>query len=201
MNNLRKYKRNGTMLVGKINDDEVRLRLRKIIADEPVGLLSQNGDFDLIIDTGCTKSATAFSDDFVPNSLTTMDYPIRMDGIAGCLTIKQKGTVRYEIVDDEGEIQEILVEAYYIPKLGCRSFSPQAYFRQLQEEDIDPDGNCQLIVKYDKATIQLANSSIISLYYDQLTHLPRVKAYKSALSSATAIAMNGCVTEEANQMK
>ena len=198
-NYLRKYKRNGQLLVGKINKDEVRLRLRKIIADEPLGLLSHNGDFDLIIDTGCTKTATSFPEDFLPNTLVNLERPIRMDGIAGGLDIKQEGKVRYEIVDDNGEIQEIVVDAFYIPKLGCRLFSPQAYFRQLHDEGIDEEGKCQMVVKYDKATIELVNSSKISLHYDTITHLPRVKAFKSALSSATALAMNGCVTKETNQ--
>lgn len=122
-----------------------------------------------------------------------------MDGIAGGLTIKEKGTVRYEIIDDDGEVQEILVEAFHIPKLGCRLFSPQAYFRQLQNEGIDPDGKSQMVVTYDKAKLTLANNSTISLYYDPVTHLPRMKAFKCALSSATALAMNGCVTDETNQ--
>ena len=55
------------------------------------------------------------------------------------------------------------------------------------------------LVKRDKSVLELANSLKISLHYDDATHLPRVKAYKSAVSSATALAMNGCVTEEANQ--
>ena len=198
-NDLRKYKRNGSLLVGLIKKDEVRLRLRRLIADEPVGLLSQNGDFDLIIDTGCTKTATGFVQDFLPNTLTDLDRPIRMDGIAGGLDIKQEGKVRYEIIDDDGEVQEIQVDAFYIPKLGCRLFSPQAYFRQLYNDSIDPEGACQMIVKHDKSVLELANSSRISLHYDDATHLPRVKAYMSAVSSATALAMNGCVTEEANQ--
>jgi hypothetical protein len=51
-----------------------------------------------------------------------------MDGIAGGLDIAQEGTVRYEVLDDKGELQVIETDAYLIPTLGCHLFSPQAYF-------------------------------------------------------------------------
>jgi hypothetical protein len=198
-NSLRKYKRNGVMLVGKVKTEDIQQRLRRHIIDEPVGLLTTNGDFDLIIDTGCTKTATGFTEDFLPGSLKDLARPIRMDGIAGGLDIKQEGKVKYEIVDDRGSVQELIVNAFYIPGLGCRLFSPQDYFRQLKKDGLDPDGKSQMIVKHDKSKIELVNGSAISLYYDTVTHLPRIKAYKSALNSATALAMSGCVTEELNQ--
>jgi hypothetical protein len=196
---LRKYKRNGFLLAGKINNNDIRLRLRTHIIDEPVGLLTKNGDFDLIIDTGCTKTATGFIEDFLPNTLQNLDRPIRMDGIAGGLDIKKQGKVRYEIVDDRGSVQELIVDAYHIPGLGCRLFSPQDYFRQQKEDGHDPEDVCSMVVKQDKSVIKLANDSQISIYYDSVTHLPRVRAYKFALQSATALALNGCVTEESNQ--
>ena len=48
-NDLRKYKRNGSLLVSLIKKDEVRVRLQRLITDKAVGLLSQNSNFDLIM--------------------------------------------------------------------------------------------------------------------------------------------------------
>ena len=71
--------------------------------------------------------------------------------------------------------------------------------------------NAAMVLARRQPTILLSDAKAISndlrkykrngsvLHYDNATHLHRVKAYKSAVSSATALAMNGCVTEEANQ--
>jgi hypothetical protein len=119
-NRLRSYKRGGVLLTGKLNAD-LRLRLRRIISEEPQGLLSSSSDFELIVDTGCTKTGTGFVEGFIPGTLTNLDRPIRMDGIAGGLAIKQEGKVRYEIIDDNGRVQEIIAEAYH-PKHTSGNF-------------------------------------------------------------------------------
>jgi hypothetical protein len=90
---LRKYKRNGVLLTAKVNGD-IQLKLRKVLVDDPMGLLSKGGDFELIVDTGCTKTATGFESNFVPGTLTDLEHPIRMDGIAGGLNIRKEGKVK-----------------------------------------------------------------------------------------------------------
>jgi hypothetical protein len=56
-NRLRPFRKNGLLMTASIKDD-VRLKLRKHIADEPIHVISPNNDFDLIVDTGCTKTGT-----------------------------------------------------------------------------------------------------------------------------------------------
>ena len=197
-NILRPYKKHGLLMTGKIRDD-VRLRLRKILADEPVGLLSRGAEFELIIDTGCTKTGTAFAQDFIPGTLQDLPHPIRIDGIAGGLPITQQGQVRYELIDDKGSIQEIIADAYLIPGLGCRLFSPQSYFRQQFHTGLDPHANGHLHVNHDTSVLVLANKSKVTIHYDTMTHLPRLPAYSNALTSANALAIVGCVTDETNQ--
>ena len=197
-NTLRSYKKRGVLMTGKIRDD-VRLRLRKVIADEPIGLLSRSSEFELIVDTGCTKTGTGFASDFIHGTLQDLPHPIRIDGIAGGLPIHQHGQVRYELVDDKGIIQEIIADAYLIPGLGCRLFSPQAYFRQQFHNGQDPDEQCHLHVTHNKSVLVLSNESHVSVYYDKMTHLPRLQAYSNALNSANALATVGCVTDETNQ--
>jgi GAG-pre-integrase domain len=56
-----------------------------------------------------------------------------------------------------------------------------------------------MTVKHKKTVLTLANGAEVSVYYDAQTHLPRIHAYKNALSSANALSLQGCVTEETNQ--
>ena len=81
-NRLRRYKRGGQMMTGAISKED-RVRLRKVLDDVPQGLLAVGDSFELIFDTGCTKTGTGFTEDFIPGTLQDLDEPIRMDGIAG----------------------------------------------------------------------------------------------------------------------
>ena len=197
-NKLRKYRRNGQMMTGKIEGED-RMRLRKVFADLPQGLLGAGDNFELILDTGCSKTGTGFKEDFVIGSLADLDKPVFMDGIAGGLQITQHGTVRYEVLDDKGELQVLQTDAYYIPLLKCRLFSPHTYFRQLYQSGEDPDEKASMSVKHGGTTFSWPNGAVMTVQYDTTTHLPRVRAYKDALSTAGALAMGGCVSDESNQ--
>jgi hypothetical protein len=100
-----------------------------------------------------------------------------MDGIAGGLTITQQGKVKYEVVDDRGSVQQLIIEAYLIPTLRCRLFSPQAYFKQLYDDGTDSQETCGMTVKRNKTLITLANGSEVTVYYDRQTYLPRIHVY------------------------
>jgi hypothetical protein len=77
---------------------------------------------------------------------------------------KKKVKFRYKIVDDKGKVQEIQVDAFYIPLLGCRLSSPQAYFWQMYKDSTDTNGSCEMTVKHDKSTLELVNSSKTLIY-------------------------------------
>ena len=104
------------MMTGKITDDD-RLRLRQVLDEFPKGLLASGDSFELIFDTGCTKTGTGCKSDFVPGTLENLKELIQMEGIAGGLRIAQQGVVRYEVLDNKGEVQVLLADAYLIPRL------------------------------------------------------------------------------------
>ena len=112
-NSLRKYKRDGLMLTGKIKEQD-QMRLIQVLEDLPQGLLAAGDSLELIVDTGCTKTGTGYMEDFLPGTLKDLEQPILMDGIAGGLEITKAGVVRYEVLDDKGELQVIEADAYYI---------------------------------------------------------------------------------------
>ena len=197
-NKLRKYKRQGVMMVASIKDDDKR-RLRMVLDDLPMGMLSEGDSFQLILDTGCTKTGTGYVEDFLPDTLQDLPTPVRMDGIAGGLTIKQVGMVRYEVLDNKSEVQVIETEAFYLPDLKCRLFSPQAYFEEQFKNGADPHEQAELRVRHHSTTMVWANGATLTVNYDQNTFLPRIRAYKNAVQTASALALLGEVDAETNQ--
>ena len=196
--NLRRYKRKGVMMTGKISEEDCT-RLRKVLEDLPQGLLSEGDSFQLILDTGCTKTGTGYKDDFIPGTLRDLPTPVRMDGIAGGLTISQVGMVRWEVLDNKNEVQVIETEAYLIPDLHCRLFSPQAYFTELHKKGGDIHETAELRVKHHSATLVWSSGAELTVHYDNNTFLPRVCAYKNAVQTASALSLRGHVEDETNQ--
>jgi hypothetical protein len=197
-NHLRKYKRGGVIMTATVSELD-RVRLRKVLREIPQGLLGAGDSFELIFDTGCTKTSTGFVEDFVVGTLEDLSTPIHMNGIAGGLEIKQQGTVRYEVLDDKGELQVLETNAFYIPSLCCRLFSPHTFIRDLQQTGSDPEEVAEMRLRHNNATFVWPNKACLTIEYDRQTHLPRVRAYKDAVSTAGALALNGCVTSETNQ--
>jgi hypothetical protein len=143
---LRRYKRRGFLGTTNLRADDLS-RLRQVLSEyEPHALYSSpNSDgFHLIVDTGCSQSATSCLDDFLPGTLLTLPQPLEMEGIAGGLVIRQQGRVRYEILTDDGNVHPLETTAYYIPELPCRLFSPQAHFQGLFQSGLDPRETCNL---------------------------------------------------------
>jgi hypothetical protein len=121
-----------------------------------------------------------------------------MEGIAGGLQIRRQGIVRYEVLDDKGELQVLETSAYLIPGLQCRLFSPQAYFTHLYEIGADPEDTAHLVTRHEAMRL-VWNKTVMTICYDRATFLPRIRAYKDAVNTATTLSLQGCVTEEVNQ--
>eukprot|EP00816_Leptocylindrus_hargravesii_P003943 CAMPEP_0196825070 /NCGR_PEP_ID=MMETSP1362-20130617/92843_1 /TAXON_ID=163516 /ORGANISM="Leptocylindrus danicus, Strain CCMP1856" /LENGTH=456 /DNA_ID=CAMNT_0042205443 /DNA_START=1757 /DNA_END=3127 /DNA_ORIENTATION=+ len=81
---------------------------------------------DVIFDTGASKSLTPFKSDFVGKIIPCN---IQLKGIGSGMTVAGKGTVKWKFRNEKGELVEVLVEAYYVPDIKFRLFSPQSYFQ------------------------------------------------------------------------
>ena len=64
----------------------------------------------LIVDTGASRSCSGNKDDFVPESLRPLTQPFRMDGISGQIVASMNSRMRFETVDDKGDVQVIETE-------------------------------------------------------------------------------------------
>jgi hypothetical protein len=89
-------------------------RLRRVLEDnyQYQGLMSVDDSFELILDTGCTRSSTFDQDDFIPGTLKPLEQPLVIDGIAGGLTVTHEGQIRYEVIDNNGDIQALTTQAF-----------------------------------------------------------------------------------------
>ena len=56
--------------------------------------------------------------------------PLAMEGMAGQLIAKQKGTIRYEVINDAGELSVLETKGYYLPGIQLRLFCLQAYLKE-----------------------------------------------------------------------
>jgi hypothetical protein len=56
----------------------------------PQDLLTAGDSFELIVDTGCTKTATGYEEDFVDGSVVNLDRALNMAGIAGGLAVERE---------------------------------------------------------------------------------------------------------------
>ena len=56
---------------------------------------------------------------------------MRLRGVGGTLPVSGKGTFAFNFLDDNGKTQQLKVEnAYYVPRLKLRLFSPQQWSQQ-----------------------------------------------------------------------
>ena len=102
--------------------------------------------------------------DFLPGSLVNLPIPLLMDGIAGSLIARQKGTVCYEVLNDKGDVSIITCEDYCLPTLRVRLLSPQVCMNHHQ--------GGKYMMEYNRSHLQFPGRSHLSLGYQPQTLLP-----------------------------
>ena len=83
----------------------------------------------LILDTGESSTFTYNRDDFI----NYKSYQVQVQGL-GKLEIKGKGTVKYNITDNNGEMVSLIIaNVYHVPKMHIRLISPQQVSKQSRD--------------------------------------------------------------------
>jgi hypothetical protein len=169
---------------------------------------------EIIIDTGASATFTMSKSDFISYT----PYKGKVQGL-GAMRIIGKGTVRYHVLDDNGnKIQILISNAYHIPTLPIRLISPQ----QLAQQSRDPlagafatkkdlilswDFHCKT-VKYNKANnlpmlyTEPGGSNTASLLAQHNDPFPSLYAHRHALPFPSIIEdnnINDKETEPTNQ--
>ena len=121
-------------MTGNLKSDFIK-KLRVILRESNIHLLKFDYYFELIVDTGCYKVVTPHLTYFVYGSLTKLDEPMSMDGIAGLMFATQKVRVRYEVINDSGGLSILECEGYLLPDIKVCLFRPQVFIQEPQERD------------------------------------------------------------------
>jgi len=174
--------------------------LHNILAEEPSGLLTKEDSTTLVINCRANSTTTFNDTNFKPGMLKLFEHSERspIQGIMGSLPICGQGIISLQVISNSGEIVNIKTSAYYILELKTKLFSPQAYFHECNDDS-------ELIIKWSCALMQLASSkegeefSEITFNYNKQMSLPTMRAYHNALTTARALALNACLTDEKNQ--
>ena len=103
--------------------------MERKIKDVPKEVAFGSETCKLIFDCGASVHATGKLKDFKKDTLKTLEEFVYMNGISGVLSATHTGTIHYEIESDNGYLEVLEDTGYYMPKLPCRLFSPQFYFK------------------------------------------------------------------------
>jgi hypothetical protein len=160
-------------------------RLRTVLEASQCHLLSKDDHFELIMDSGCSKSFSPCESDFLPGSLVDLPTPLSMDGIAGKLVAYQQGRLRFEVLNDAGGVTTLECDGFYLPELQIRLFSPQIYFKQEEQK------GGKYVLEWDKSYFELVNGDRITIGYHQHTSLPVIRGFHNVLATAQSLALEG----------
>ena len=99
---------------------------------------------ELICDGGASKCISHDLKDFI-GPITPL-HDVRLKGIDGSLPIKGVGTVKWNILDDEGNVHSFKIQhTLYVPKLPKRLFSPQHWASCFPRSDIKLQYSAQIL--------------------------------------------------------
>jgi len=94
-----------------------------------------------IVDSGASRTSNFKQVDFVPGMLKLYAKPPVFTGVSRTLETKGEGAVQFQVLMDDGNVKEITTQAYWIPEMKCRVFSPQSFF-------VDNEGDSTVDYKF-----------------------------------------------------
>ena len=179
----------GFLITGAIKPSDIS-RLKTFLQASQCNLLLQGDHFELTIDSGFSKIVSPSLKFFISGSLQNISIPFAMEGIYGQFIAKQKGTIQYKVINDQGGISMLQCEGYYLPGLMIRMFSPQTF---LQEHKTG-----QYYLEWDKSIFGIPNCNTITIGYHQHTSLPILRGFNDTMKTAKSLALYG-LTDDSNQ--
>ena len=98
--------------------------------------------------------------------------------------------VRYEVLNDKGDVSIITCEGYYLPSLRVRLLSPQVWMHHHQ--------GGRYVMEYNKSHLHFPDGAQLSLGYHPQTSLPVIRAFHDVAQTAESLAMVG-VLDDSNE--
>ena len=181
----------------KMQDPDM-IRIKAVMQDLPQGLLSCDDTMDFIVDSGASKTSTFDSKDFVPGMLKLFDKPPVLTGIAGVVEIKGEGEIKFQLIMDDGNVKEITTQAYWIPDMKCRLFSPQSFFEDSEQQSTS---DYKFVVERGSSCFRFGEglNNQITLQMDSQTKLHQFRGYRTVFTTENAQALKACVEDDVNK--
>ena len=172
---LRRYRSKGGMLMtGKLSPLQLN-QVQSLMQDLSYNQIEGINNKSLVIDTGCSRSASAFEDDFIEGTLLPLREPFTLSGIAGSCVATHQGKLCYEVIDDDGKVATLQMDGLLMKDLGCRLYSPQMHFSELSRglsNESENKRNASLEVFYDCVQLKLPGNHTVTVPYDPVSYLP-----------------------------
>ncbi len=181
-NQLRPYRNSkGLLKVDKV-PEEMLPQIRSIMHLTSNDMLLSEM-YEIIVDTGCTNSASGVYEDFVPGSPKLLDEPLQIEGVGGNIIVAHIGIVKWEFISKKGEVVKVYIHAHYAPALGhLRLLSPQACFQEMDEEG-------EFIVRHDMCLLRFKGGHEVEVPLSPETGLPIVMAFPDVKKTSKKIAL------------
>ncbi|MGH7974286.1 MAG: hypothetical protein ACREBR_02075 [bacterium] len=92
----------------------------------------RKGGFPIVFDCGASKTITPYEDDFI-GEIRRPPPGMELKGISSGLPIRGIGTIKWLFTDTTGQVHPLTTEAYFVPLMTIRLFSPQAHVIEQDE--------------------------------------------------------------------
>ena len=199
---LRRHRnKQGMLMTAKLSHNQIH-KLRGVLGGLSDSFPEGVNYKAIVVDTGASRSCSAFREDFESGSLVKLDHPYKLNGIAGsCAEATHKGILTYEFIGDDEFIVKLRTEGLLMKNLGCRLFSPQSHFAQKVKmaETENDKRKYSMEVFYDSVILKFAGQSSLTIPYDPVSFLPIMQGFASVKDSSDLLALLGGVTAEKNQ--
>lgn len=118
-----------------------------------------------------------------------------LTGISGTLEIKGQGDIKFQVVMDTGTVKESTNQAYWIPDMKCRLFSPQAFF---DDNEGSHQGDYNFVIERGSSCIKFGEEldNKLTLQMDPQTKLHQFQAYNSILSAKNTQILKAAVEND-----
>ncbi len=158
-----------------------------------------------VLDSGASFTAITRSDLHlvIKGSWRRLDDPIILDGIAGGVTVKWKCRIKFETINEKGEIVRSETTAYYNENLPCMLMSPQAFLHEQYMEAIRnskplPKVEDHFSIFRNRVEWHADDRLVITIKYDS-SFLPRLQLFTPGASESTLHAFNFSVLNKSNK--
>ena len=153
------------------------------------------GTFAVIVDTGCSVSSSYDKADF--EYIYELKQPVRLQGVNGDCQVTHGGVMKFQCINDQGQVFDIKTMGYYNPAQKVCLFSPQSYFKHR------PNQSGEFTISWAWYFLKLTDQEgTLPCHIDRSSLMPLLYCFHDADAAAKALSSsilaNPCVSDDQN---